>query len=308
MLPAGIDCGLDCTEQYRNGTVVGLTAIAAPGSTFIGWSGNADCSDASLTMTANRSCTATFQLIPVRTLTIKLAGTGGGTVTSAPAGIDCGLDCTEQYGNNTVVGLTAIAAPGSTFIGWSGNADCSDASLTMTANRSCTATFQLIPVRTLTIKLAGTGGGTVTSAPAGIDCGLDCTEQYGNNTVVGLTAIAAPGSTFIGWSGNADCSDASLTMTANRSCTATFQLIPVRTLTIKLAGTGGGTVTSAPAGIDCGLDCTEQYLNNTVVGLTAIAAPGSTFIGWSGNADCSDASLTMTANRSCTATFRITGP
>ncbi|MFN3480726.1 MAG: SBBP repeat-containing protein, partial [Thermodesulfovibrionales bacterium] len=80
------------------------------------------------------------------TLTVTKAGTGTGTVTSDPAGINCGADCTEPYDYNTVVTLTAQADSGSTFAGWSG--DCTDignnqAQVTMDANKSCTATFNL---------------------------------------------------------------------------------------------------------------------------------------------------------------------
>src|SRR5438876_772714 len=74
-------------------------------------------------------------------LTVTKVGTGSGTVTSAPAGIYCGTDCSEIYGNGTVVILTAIAAPGSIFAGWSGDPGCAGSALTMSDNRSCTATF-----------------------------------------------------------------------------------------------------------------------------------------------------------------------
>lgn len=87
---------------------------------------------------------------PVTTyaLTVSKAGTGSGTVTSSPAGINCGADCSENYNSGTVVNLTATAAAGSTFAGWSGNADCTDGSVTMTAARSCTATFNANPTST----------------------------------------------------------------------------------------------------------------------------------------------------------------
>jgi hypothetical protein len=74
-------------------------------------------------------------------LTVTPVGTGSGTVVSAPAGISCGTDCREIYANGTVVTLTALAAPGSMFAGWSGDAGCADGVLTMSDNRSCTATF-----------------------------------------------------------------------------------------------------------------------------------------------------------------------
>ena len=43
-----------------------------------------------------------------------------GTVTSTPAGIDCGTDCTESYACGTSVQLHATPATGSLFGGWSG--------------------------------------------------------------------------------------------------------------------------------------------------------------------------------------------
>lgn len=90
------------------------------------------------------------------------------------------------------------------------------------------------------ISKAGTGTGTVTSDLAGIDCGGDCDETYVYNTVVTLTATPDTGSTFAGWSGDADCSDGSVTMDANRACTATFNDTPPNT-TITSAKDGNGT-------------------------------------------------------------------
>src|SRR5262249_4991527 len=59
-----------------------------------------------------------------QTLTVTLAGTGSGTVTSSPAGISCPGTCSAAFGSGTSVTLTATAASGSTFAGWSG-AGCS---------------------------------------------------------------------------------------------------------------------------------------------------------------------------------------
>jgi len=77
-------------------------------------------------------------------------------------------------------------------------------------------------------------------------------------------------------------------------------------LTVSKVGAGGGTVTSTPAGINCGPDCTEAYTSGTPVALAPVAATGSTFAGWSGNSDCTDGAVTMNAARSCTATFNLT--
>ncbi len=76
-------------------------------------------------------------------------------------------------------------------------------------------------------------------------------------------------------------------------------------LTVNKAGGGTGTVVSDPAGISCGLDCTSNYFEDTVVTLTAHPGVKSFFVGWSG--DCSGTGLTTTVtmdgDKICTATF-----
>ncbi len=66
-----------------------------------------------------RSVTATFTTATY-TLTVDLGGAGSGTVTSSPAGINCGVDCSEVYNHGTLVTLTATPSVGSVFGGWSG--------------------------------------------------------------------------------------------------------------------------------------------------------------------------------------------
>jgi hypothetical protein len=254
-------------------------------------------------MTQNQTVTATFALLPPEqfSLTVTKAGTGSGTVTGS--GINCGTDCTETYDEDTTVTLTPIPATDSTFTGWSGSG-CSGTApcvISMTQNRSVTATFALR--RTLTVTKAGTGSGTVTSSPTGITCGTDCTQTYDEGTSVTLTATPATGSTFTGWSGGG-CSGTApcaVSMTQNRSVTATFALR--RTLTVTKTGTGSGTVTGS--GINCGTDCMQTYDEGTSVTLTATPATGSTFTGWSGGG-CSGTApcvISMTQNRTVTATF-----
>ena len=53
-------------------------------------------------------------------LVVTRTGAGSGTVTSAPAGIDCGSTCSHVFELGTAVSLTAAPAPGSEFAGWSG--------------------------------------------------------------------------------------------------------------------------------------------------------------------------------------------
>jgi Divergent InlB B-repeat domain len=77
------------------------------------------------------------------TLSVSKSGTGTGTVTSTPAGIACGTDCTESLAAGTQMTLTAAAASGSTFAGWSGGGCSGTASCvtTVSAATTVTATF-----------------------------------------------------------------------------------------------------------------------------------------------------------------------
>src|SRR4029079_17233718 len=57
---------------------------------------------------------------PSYLLSVSRAGSGSGTVTSSPAGIACGAVCSSSYNSGMAVTLTASAASGSVFAGWSG--------------------------------------------------------------------------------------------------------------------------------------------------------------------------------------------
>jgi hypothetical protein len=78
---------------------------------------------------------------------------------------------------------------------------------------------------------------------------------------------------------------------------------------VAKAGTGAGTVTSTPAGIDCGATCGGDFLQGSSVALAAVPAPGSRFEGWSG--DCAGlgaCELAMAGARSVTASFAALPP
>jgi len=98
----------------------------------------------------------TYAIITVRTasgsltgsISVLAAGSGGGTVTSQPAGIRCTYRagsstgvCTTSFAAGTVVRLSAQAAPGSAFQGWRGTPGCGDPSR-ITVARGTTITCQ----------------------------------------------------------------------------------------------------------------------------------------------------------------------
>jgi uncharacterized repeat protein (TIGR02543 family) len=95
-------------------------------------------------MTGTRRVTATFsQNAVVNYYTLSVATAGAGTVTSLPSGINCGTNCSASYASGTNVTLTASAASGYVFSGWSGACSGPGASCTvsMTGARSATVTF-----------------------------------------------------------------------------------------------------------------------------------------------------------------------
>jgi hypothetical protein len=151
-------------------------------------------------------------------------GSGDGTVTTEPAGIHCGRACQKRFRPGTVVKLIANPADGKSFGGWSGDAACSSGVITLTSNITCTATFH---AQTLGLHLTktGSGTGTVLSTPSGIDCGSDCSEAFRDGATITLTAKAARGSTFKGWSGGG-CSGTSkcaIVVSGSTSVTALFE-------------------------------------------------------------------------------------
>jgi type IV pilus modification protein PilV len=247
-------------------------------------------------------------------LNVTPAGGGTGTVTSSPAGISCGSACSASFASGTEVTLIATAATGSTFAGWSGCTSTSGNACTvsLTTGTTVTPTFASLG-STHILSVAKNGSGTVTSSPSGIDCGATCSASFASGATVVLTATPDNGATFTGWSGacSGTAPTCTVTLTAASSVTADFGTAPVvYALSVTKAGAGTGTVTSSPAGINCGGTCSANYASGTPVTLTAVPAAGSTFTGWSGASASSctgtgACTVTMSATSSVTATFAL---
>jgi hypothetical protein len=137
--------------SYRMGYSLIGTANNVPSNTdsSITWNGLASNTKydwyavASDGTTSATSATWNFTTGNGQTLTVNKSGSGSGTVTSNPTGINCGSTCSYSFTPNTVVTLTAAATYPSTFDGWSG-AGCSGTDpcqVTMSAAQSVTAAF-----------------------------------------------------------------------------------------------------------------------------------------------------------------------
>ncbi len=319
--PNGTSCGENC-QQYLQAESVELTAVPTTYFKFTGWNGDCSGNQNPLTVTMNeeKTCTANFEELLNCSLTLKFAGQGTGTINSNSGSnnLDCQADCISTYYEGTTITLTATPEAGANFTGWSG--DCTgtqpETTVTMAQATTCTATFTNQPPATLTITKEGTGSGTVT-APAGlgdgINCGQTCSETYSTNSNVTLTAVANNDSLFTAWSGNCTGSQPinTIRLDKDKTCTAIFSpKPPPGNYNLTLTQPENGQISSDPAGLNCGTECSAHYPEGSTVNLTATAAAGYVFTNWSG--DCHSVStktiVTMNAHQLCSAHFHEPPP
>lgn len=258
----------------------------------------------------------------INTPLLSVKRSGEGLVTSAPAGIDCGEDCTASYARGTSVFLTAHAGPGQVFGGWAGNCMTrSDAIcwVLMSDARHVGAVFRPVNARTrpLDLRMNGLGTGRVASDPVGLDCtsesgGADACLQANALFEVGkriqMVATPAENSYFAGWQGGCSgkgvtCAFKLLPGMSPVRVVAIFKLNPV--IRVELAEPGLGRVISGDGFIDCGSTCSATKGYKQLIDLQAEPAKGSRFLGWSGA--CSGKKTTcrvrMNANRLVKARF-----
>ncbi len=108
------------------------------------------------------------------------------------------------------------------------------------------------------LSVSVVGDGSVSSSPAGISCGADCSESYVKDTVVSLTATPATGFEFTGWSGACSGTAAcSVTMSNAKTVTANFDAIKTTISATKIVcnnesdlpnwGSGAADITATTA-------------------------------------------------------------
>ena len=283
-------------------------------------------------MSEAKSVTATFTLeaTPKFKLTVSKAGAGSGTVTSSPAGINCGGTCSAEFEEGSTVNLSAFAAEGSEFRGWGGA--CSGVGtceVAMSEAKSVTAFFAHAK-QTLTVIQKGSGAGTTTSKPKAVKCAATCSvaeARLYKGIAVLLKAKAATGSTLAGFTGcdkSTKISEAEATCEVAMSGARTVEveyggtakaILNPKVLTFeKASGTGQGTVKAS--GLTCEAACTSTEVAYTsgdggkklpaVVTLKAAPAFGSEFSGWTGcesNPTPGECVVTMSTDRTVSAQF-----
>lgn len=304
--PAGIACGATCSASFPRGTTVTLTATPSAGSRFAGWSGGgcAGTGTCDVGLTAATTVTATFVATP--TLTVAKAGDGGGKVTSQPGGIDCGATCSAAFDRGTSVTLTAAEDMDSDFTGWSGGGCGTQKTCTVSVAAATTVTATFARYRWL--LLAVDGSGTISGDLPGLDCRDSCSYGVLAPVPVTLTATPDPGWAFMGWQHGA-CSGTDLCrLTWDGDLEVQAWFVRGWALTVVRQGSGQGSVVGDHGGIDCPTSCREVYGEGESVTLTATAAPGSTFAGWSGGGCAGTGSCTVASAATTTVSATFTLP
>ena len=165
--------------------------------------------------------TASFTLtVGLPLVVASRTGTGSGTVTSSPAGIICGTTCAAGFPPGTSVTLTAVAAVGSVFAGWSGACTGATTSCVVTAAAASTkvaATFNStspsfsmsVSSNTVSMPQGGSGAATLTltrnngfagavniaigGAPSGLTVSANPSSVTGTTATVNISAALAIG-------------------------------------------------------------------------------------------------------------------
>jgi len=194
-------CASSCTLEVRLGAGDGTFAAAQvlPDAGALHWAQdlNGDFL-ADLVVTGNSAqndiqvLLNTSPAVPRFDLTVAKAGTGSGTVTSRPVGIDCGELCSQSYASGTAISLTAVPSAGSHFDSWSGactGTDPNSCVVTLNSDQFVTATFTIPPdfsvaatSSTLTVKR----GGQVSEV-------LNLPAQGGFSATIALTCSVSSG-------------------------------------------------------------------------------------------------------------------
>ena len=309
----GINCGTDCNEDYAKDTVVYLTAMPEVEATFVDWNGcdTTNGNQCVVEMTGEREVTVTFNEIPPPIqqyqLTVDMLGSGVNPVTSEPQGINCGSTCSYLFDQDTSITLIAQENANSTF-SWNGcdTTNGNQCVVEMTGEREVTVTFNEIPpppqYKLMVTKI---GYGTLNVEPLGPICGMGSIEclQYQAGTSIKLTAQPSSDYVFSSWSEDCESNNASITVTmdSDKQCTVIF----TGRHKLSVQKQGDGTITSEPAGINCGTDCEEEFNASTQVKLTAQANNGFAFTKWADDCSGQNASIMVTMDRAknCTANF-----
>jgi hypothetical protein len=205
-------------------------------------------------------------------LSLTLAGTGAGSVSSSPAGITCPSTCSANFNSGTVVTLTATAATGSTFAGWSGA--CSGigtCSVTMTAAKAVTATFNSSSSPAVTLTPTSLNFGAVAT---GVTSPVkSVTLKNSGKATLTITAITIIGTNSGDFPETSTCTSS---LAAGKTCLIKVQFKPsatgARSAAVSITDNAAGSPQQVPlsgTGTTAKLSPTPLGFGTLAVGLTS---------------------------------------
>jgi dipeptidyl aminopeptidase/acylaminoacyl peptidase len=157
---------------------------------------------------------------------------------------------------------------------------------------------------TLTVALAPTGGGTVTSAPDGLACPPVCSTEFDRGASVRLEARSNGALAFLGWTGACFSRSAScvVSMDGEKRVAASFGIDSFK---LSVSVRGPGRVVSSPPRIACASRCTATFSRGARVVLRARPARDARLARWNGACGgTKSCTVTMSADRVVSARFR----
>jgi uncharacterized repeat protein (TIGR02543 family) len=260
--------------QHPSGSTTTLTATANPGYTFAHWQDNNVQNPRTITVTGDATYTATFTQNQYQ-ITTNVSPAGAGTVTGGGA---------FYYGDTPT--LTATANSGYQFQGWDDGNTENPRTITVTSSETYTAIFSEVGVTMYSVTA------DVSPANAGTVDGVGTFEA---GTSITLHAIAEQGYTFNRWQDGSTTNPRPVTVTDNLHFTAIFT--PNQYIISVVANpASGGSVSGGGA-----------YYYGNYATLTATAASGYEFQGWSDGSTENPHQVMVTGNATYTATFSASG-
>jgi len=279
------------TYEYKEKTRVYLKAVPDEGWEFDQWLGDVtspSSANTNIVMSGDRSVTAVFKEIKY-TLTLEVNDAAGG-VTTPEVG-------EHIYSAGALVDITATPSSGWQFDNWTGEVSdpaSATTSVTMDEDKTITANFSRI-MHTLSLAVNQSAGGT-TSPTVG-------PHDYPEAEVVNISATPNTGWYFVNWTGDvADPNSEDTTVTVDQAKTVTANFTNTAfSLTMAVNDPTGGS-TSPAVGV-------AMFGQGRVVTVTAVAATGWQFDGWTGpvaDAGSATTTVTMDADKTLTANFSVT--